>query len=130
MEFTCDCCHYKTAVKSNYAKHLATNKHIIQKYKQTTAYKVDVLNTPQVLAEDNQNVKDTFLCKQSMCHMNSCPKSSENDPLIEIKELKSENKALRKQLDQQQNLFEKQFEIQSKQIVYLICLLEQTVLAV
>jgi hypothetical protein len=97
MEFTCDCCHYKTAVRSNYAKHLATNKHIIQKYKQTTAYKVDVLNTPQVLAEvspklaeDNQNVKDTFLSKQSMCHMNSCPKSSENDPLIEIKELKSD----------------------------------------
>jgi len=127
MEFTCECCHYKTTVKSNYAKHLATNKHIIQKYKQTTAYKIDVSKAQPELAEDSQNIKDTFLCKQSMCHMNSCPKSSENDPLNEIKELKSENKALRKQLDLQQNLFEKQFEIQSKQIVYLICLLEQKV---
>ena len=40
MEFTCECCHYATTVKCNYDKHISSNKHIIQKYKQTTAFRL------------------------------------------------------------------------------------------
>jgi hypothetical protein len=46
MEFTCECCHYTTTVKCNLAKHLSSKKHIIQKYKQTPAFKLAVSNAP------------------------------------------------------------------------------------
>ena len=46
MEFTCECCHYTTTVKCNFTKHISSKKHIIQKYKQTPAFKLAVSNAP------------------------------------------------------------------------------------
>jgi hypothetical protein len=51
MEFTCECCHYTTTVKCNYAKHLSSAKHIIQNYKQSAAFKADVSKAQSELAE-------------------------------------------------------------------------------
>ena len=48
MEFTCECCHYSTMFKYNYAKHLLSNKHIIQKNKQITPFKCVVLMLAEV----------------------------------------------------------------------------------
>jgi len=51
MEFTCECCQYTTTVKSNYTKHLSSNKHILQKYKQkvTPETTITITETPQVI---------------------------------------------------------------------------------
>ena len=56
MEFTCECCRYSTTVKCNYTKHLESNRHIIQKYKQTTSFKCEVLKASPELAEVSQKL--------------------------------------------------------------------------
>jgi len=114
MEFTCECCHYTTTVKCNYAKHLSSNKHIIQKYKQTPSYRVDVSKATESQQKVNvettktnmetPQVKDGFFCKycdksfsfkQSMYrHIKySCTKNKDEDfkELVRLMNLKMES---------------------------------------
>jgi len=148
MEFTCECCHYVTTVKCNYAKHLASNKHIIQKYKQTAAYKADVSKVSenqqkvipeQTLTNPESAPKDGIFCKycdksftfkQSMYrHIKySCTKNKDEDlkELVRLMNLKmeSERNEFQKQLTQQQKVFDKRLDTQSKQIEKLMGKLE------
>jgi hypothetical protein len=163
MEFTCECCHYATTVKCNYAKHLSSAKHIIQNYKHSTAFKSDVSKAQPKLAEVSPELAEvspkgivckycnkSFKFKQSMyrhlkkackksCTDKSCSdKSCSDDIYKELNELlqtnlaldserkeynnslKENNDELKKQLIQQHKIF----EIQSKQIEFLTCMLE------
>ena len=133
MEFTCECCHYTTTVKCNFAKHISSKKHIIQKYKQTPAFKLAVSNTPQ-LAEVVPNVPEvvpnashiaevspkgifckhcnkSFSFKQSMYRhiKNYCPAKDDLNEL-QIMALKMETE--RKEFQLEINDLQKQFEQQ------------------
>ena len=144
MEFTCECCHYVTTVKCNYAKHLASNKHIIQKHKQTTAYKADVSkgseNKQKVIPEPTITIpestpKDGIFCKycdksftfkQSMYrHIKySCTKNKDEDlkELVRLMNLKMES--MRKELQSENKELQKQLDQKSKQIEKLMGKLE------
>ena len=143
MEFTCECCHYTTTVKCNYAKHLSSAKHIIQNYKQSAAFKADVSKAQSELAEVRPKLAEVspklveaspkgIACKS--CSDKSCTVDiyKELNELLQTnlrleserkeynKSLKENNDELKKQLIQQHKIF----EIQSKQIEFLTCMLE------
>ena len=138
MEFTCECCHYTTTVKCNYAKHLSSAKHIIQNYKQSAAFKADVSKAQSELAEVSPKLAEVSpkLAEASpkgiVCKSCSVDIYKELNELLqtnlrlesERKEynntLKENNDELKKQLIQQHKIF----EIQSKQIEFLTCMLE------
>ena len=147
MEFTCECCNYSTTIKCNYAKHISSTKHTIQKYKQTNAYKVDVSKViesqQKVIPETTKNTsessqvipKDGFFCKycdksfkfkQSMYrHIKySCTKNKDEDlkELVRLMNLKME--AMRKELQSENKELQKQLDQKSKQIEKLMGKLE------
>ena len=146
MEFTCECCRYSTMYKSNYVKHLASNKHIIHKYKQTAAFKCDVSKLAEVspkLAEVSPKLvevspKGIFCkyCEKEYKHKSSlskhikysCTKNKDEDlkELVRLMNLKmeSERNEFQKQLTQQQKVFDKRLDTQSKQIEKLMGKLE------
>ena len=133
MEFTCDCCHYTTTVKCNFAKHISSKKHIIQKYKQTPAFKLAVSNEPQLpevvpnapevepkepeLAEVSpkgifcKHCNKSFSFKQAMYRhiKNYCPAKDDLNEL-QIMALKMETE--RKEFQLEINELQKQFEQQ------------------
>jgi hypothetical protein len=147
MEFTCECCHYTTTVKCNYDKHISSNKHIIQKYKQTTAFKVEVSNASErqtkVIPETTKTTtepKDGIFCKycnkeykhkSSLSkHIKSCKKScadkscADNEYLNELNRMNQTMEDERKEFQKTQKIFCKQIDLQSKQIEMLLCMLE------
>ena len=150
MEFTCECCHYSTMYKSNYVKHLASNKHIIHKYKQTTAFKCDVTKASPVLTEVSPKLAEVSqklaevspkvifckYCEKEYKHKSSlskhikysCTKNKDEDlkELVRLMNLKmeSERNEFQKQLTQQQKVFDKRLDTQSKQIEKLMGKLE------
>jgi hypothetical protein len=139
MEFTCECCHYTTTVKCNLAKHLSTKKHIIQKYKQTPAFKLAVSNAPALpevvpnapaLPDVVQNAPElveaipkgifckycnkSFSFKQAMYRhiKNYCPGNKDHLNQQQIMALKMETE--RKEFQLEINELQKQFEHQKK----------------
>jgi hypothetical protein len=140
MEFTCECCHYTTTVKCNLAKHLSSKKHIIQKYKQTPAFKLAVSNAPplpEVVPSAPEIVEVTpkgifckycnksFSFKQAMYRhiKNYCPGNKDHLNQMQIMTLKMETERkefqleineLQKQFEQQKNIFDKEFEKRQK----------------
>lgn len=139
MEFTCECCHYTTTVKCNFAKHISSKKHIIQKYKQTPAFKLAVSNAPELpevvpkapeideLSSKGifcKHCNKSFSFKQSMYRhiKNYCPAKDDLNELqiiaikmeTERKEFQLEINELQKQFEQQKNLFDNEFEQQKK----------------
>ena len=140
MEFTCDCCHYTTTVKCNFAKHISSKKHIIQKYKQTPAFKLAVSNTPQLpevvpkapevepkepeLAEVSpkgifcKHCNKSFSFKQSMYRhiKNYCPaKDDLNELQIMALKMETERKDFQLEINELQKQFEQQKNIFDKQ---------------
>ena len=133
MEFTCECCHYTTTVKCNFAKHISSKKHIIQKYKQTPAFKLAVSNAPELpelapnvpevepkepeLAEVSpkgifcKHCNKSFSFKQAMYRhiKNYCPAKDDLNEL-QIMALKMETE--RKEFQLEINDLQKQFEQQ------------------
>ena len=129
MEFTCECCNYSTTFKSNYVKHLSSNKHIIHKYKQTAAFKCDVTKASPGLAEVSQKLAEVSpkgifckYCQKEYKHKSSlskhikytCTKNKDEDlkELVRLLNLKvetekKEKKELQKQLDQKSKQIEK-----------------------
>ena len=110
MEYNCDCCHYNTNIKSNYLKHLDTQKHYVAFKKKEK--------------EENKQIKtvikEKFLCKyccqkfsfrQSMNrHIKySCTKNKDED----LKELV---RLLNNQLEQQKTDFQTQLQSQHNQL--------------
>ena len=150
MEFTCECCRYSTTVKSNYVKHLSSNKHIIHKYKQTAAFKCDVTKALPELAEVSPKLAEVSqklvevspkgifckYCEKEYKHKSSlskhikysCTKNKDEDlkELVRLMNLKmeSERNEFQKQLTHQQKLFDKRLDTQSKQIEKLMGKLE------
>ena len=150
MEFTCECCHYSTMYKSNYVKHLASNKHIIHKYKQTAAFKCEVTKASPVLTEVSPKLAEVSqklaevspkvifckYCEKEYKHKSSlskhikysCTKNKDEDlkELVRLMNLKmeSERNEFQKQLTQQQKVFDKRLDTQSKQIEKLMGKLE------
>lgn len=150
MEFTCDCCRYSTMYKSNYVKHLSSNKHIIHKYKQTAAFKCDVTKASPELAEVSPKLAEVSqklvevspkgifckYCEKEYKHKSSlskhikysCTKNKDEDlkELVRLMNLKmeSERNEFQKQLTQQQKVFDKRLDTQSKQIEKLMGKLE------
>jgi len=146
MEFTCECCRYSTTVKCNYAKHLESNRHAIQKYKQNTALKCDVSKTQPELAEVSQKLakvspklaevspKGIFCkyCEKEYKHKSSlskhikysCTKNKDEDlkELVRLMNLKME--AERKELKLENKELQKQLDQKSKQIEKLMGKLE------
>jgi hypothetical protein len=145
MEFTCECCHYATTVKCNYAKHIASTKHTIQKYKQSTAYKVEISkaaeNQQKVIPETTKTTteqpvpKDGIFCKycdksftfkQSMYrHIKyTCTKNKDEDlkELVRLMNLKMETEKKERLNDKKE--FQKQLDQKSKQIEKLMGKLE------
>ena len=134
MEFTCECCHYTTTVKCNLAKHLSTKKHIIQKYKQTPAFKLAISNAPELpevavpalpevvpeLVEANPKgifckyCNKSFSFKQAMYRhiKNYCPGNKDHLSQLQIMTLKMETE--RKEFQLEINELQKQFEKQQK----------------
>jgi hypothetical protein len=132
--------------KSNYVKHLASNKHIIHKYKQTTAFKCDVSKLVEVspkLAEVSPKLAEVSpkgifckYCEKEYKHKSSlskhikysCTKNKDEDlkELVRLMNLKmeSERNEFQKQLTQQQKVFDKRLDTQSKQIEKLMGKLE------
>jgi hypothetical protein len=127
-------------------KHLASNKHIINKYKQTTAFKCDVSKLVEVspkLVEVSPKLvevspKGIFCkyCEKEYKHKSSlskhikysCTKNKDEDlkELVRLMNLKmeSERNEFQKQLTQQQKVFDKRLDTQSKQIEKLMGKLE------
>jgi hypothetical protein len=144
MEFTCECCHYATTVKCNYDKHVSSNKHIIQKYKQTTAFKVEVSKATErqtkVIPEPTETTTEPPVTKGIFCkycnkeykhksslskHIKSCKKScADNEYLNELQRMNQTMEDERKEFKKAQKIFCKQIELQSKQIEILTCMLE------
>ena len=138
MEFTCEWCRYSTTVKCNYAKHLESNRHIIQKYKQTSSLKSDVLKVSPELAEVSQKLakvspelaevrpKGIFCkyCEKEYKHKSSlskhikysCTKNKDEDlkELVRLMNLKME--AERKELQSENKELQKQLDQKSKQL--------------
>ncbi len=135
MEFTCECCHYTTTVKCNLAKHLSTKKHIIQKYKQTPAFKLAISTAPELpdvaapaLPEVVPNAPElveaipkgifckycnkSFSFKQAMYRhiKNYCPGNKDHLNQQQIMALKMETE--RKEFQLEINELQKQFEQQ------------------
>jgi hypothetical protein len=147
MEFTCECCHYSTTVKSNYTKHLASNKHNIRKDKQTATDNQQIV-IPETTKTNNEPVHLGCFCKycnkeykhkSSLSKHNkySCNKNKEDklEDLTEVQLMirKMEADIIGFQLEKQellnerkelQKIFDKRFELQMKQIEYLTCVLE------
>jgi len=137
MEFRCECCHYKTKIKSNYGKHIKSKKHIILANKTAPLNSenksiVEVSESqPKVNLKSTQSQPNTataYLCKycdqcfkfkQSMYrHIKySCTKNNDEDlkELVRLLNLKLEN---------QENMFQKQLQTQAKQIEKLMGKLE------
>ena len=141
MEFTCDCCHYTTTVKCNFAKHISSKKHIIQKYKQTPAFKLAVSNAPAlpevvpnapelpevavpVLAEVIpkgifcKHCNKSFSFKQSMYRhiKNYCPaKDDLNELQIMALKMETDRKEFQLEINELQKQFEQQQRIFDKQ---------------
>ena len=170
MEFTCECCQYTTTVKSNFTKHLSSNKHIINKYKQTATNNQPIVDglgrldrwaPPQVNetqvneAQVNEaQVNETQVnetqdkaaifckyCNKEYKHKSSlskhnrysCIKKEEDkeedltETQIMIRKMEADIIAFqleKQELQKQQKIFKKHFEIKNKQIEYLTCLLE------
>jgi hypothetical protein len=147
MEFTCECCHYSTMFKSNYVKHLSSNKHIIHKYKQTPAFKCDVTKASPELAEVSQKLAEVSqklaevspkvgifckYCEKEYKHKSSlskhikysCTKNKDEDlkELVRLMNLKME--AMRKELQSENKELQKQLDQKSKQIEKLMGKLE------
>ena len=146
MEFTCDFCRYSTTVKCNYAKHLESNRHIIQKYKQTTALKSDVSRTNTELAEVSQKLAEVSpklakvspkgifckYCEKEYKHKSSlskhikysCTKNKDEDlkELVRLLNLKME--AERNDFQTERKELQKQLDTQAKQIGKLMGKLE------
>ena len=142
MEFTCECCHYTTPFKSNYTKHLSSNKHIIHRYKQTTAYKVDVSkviesqqtvipqtppSTPLVELSPTSGVFCKY-CNKEYKHKSSLSKHNrysciKDDVLNDLKRTNQTLETEKNVLLHEKKELQKIFEIQSKQIEYLTCIL-------
>ena len=137
MEFTCECCHYTTTVKCNLAKHLSSKKHIIQKYKQTPAFKLAISTAPELpevvptapaLPEVVPNAPEladvspkgifckycnkSFTFKQSMYRhiKNYCPGNKDHLSQLQIMTLKMETE--RNEFQLEINELQKQFEQQ------------------
>jgi len=141
MEFTCDCCHYTTTVKCNFAKHISSKKHIIQKYKQTPAFKLAVSNAPALpevvpnvpeiaevaapeLAEVSpkgifcKHCNKSFSFKQSMYRhiKNYCPaKDDLNELQIMALKMETDRKEFQLEINELQKQFEQQRRIFDKQ---------------
>ena len=131
MEFTCDCCHYTTTVKSNYTKHLASNKHILRKYNQPIVIAETTITTPET-----PQVKVGIFCKccnkeykhkSSLSKHNrySCTKEGPlNDTHLMIRKMEIDIETVRNEYLNDRKELQKIIEIQMKQIDYLICVLE------
>ena len=146
MEFTCDFCRYSTTVKCNYAKHLESNRHIIQKYKQTTALKSEVSKTNPELAEVSQKLakvspelaevrpKGIFCkyCEKEYKHKSSlskhikysCTKNKDEDLKEFVRLLNLKMEAENKELKTENKELQKQLDTQAKQIGKLMGKLE------
>ena len=146
MEFTCECCHYSTTIKSNYAKHLSSNKHIIHKYKQTAAFKCDVKKVSTELAEVSPKLAEVSpelvevspkgifckYCDKEYKHKSSlskhikytCTKNKDEDlkELVRLMNLKMETEKKERLNDKKE--FQKQLDQKSKQIEKLMGKLE------
>jgi hypothetical protein len=136
MEFTCECCQYTTTVKSNYTKHLSSNKHILRKYKQkvTPETTITITETPQVIPKVGIFCKycnKEYKHKSSLSKHNrySCTKNEQvsNETQLMIRKMESdiiEFQLERKEFIHERKELQKIFEIQMKQIEYLTCALQ------
>ena len=133
MEFTCECCSYTTLYKSNYSKHLLTEKHILKnktahakKCVQSNSEKVIKVNPKSTESQPLGNRKSTseyfckyceqpFKFKQSMYrHIKyTCTKNKDEDlkELVRLMNMQLQNK-------------DKQIETQARQIEKLMGKLE------
>jgi len=146
MEFTCECCHYSTTIKSNYVKHLSSNKHIIQKYKQTAAFKCDVKKVSTELAEVSPKLAEVSpelaeaspkgifckYCDKEYKHKSSlskhikysCTKNKDEDLKELVRLMNLTIKDERKERLNDKKEFQKQLDQKSKQIEKLMGKLE------
>ena len=146
MEFTCECCNYKTTVKCNYAKHLQSHRHHVQLYKKTTAFKCEVNKPSPELAEVSQKLAEVSqklaevspkgifckYCQKEYKHKSSlskhikytCTKKKDEDlkELVRLMNLKMED--MRKELQSENKELQKQLDQKSKQIEKLMGKLE------
>ena len=139
MEFTCDCCNYSTKFKSNYSKHIFTDKHKLN-YKKSHATKCEstfvkkVSKVSQKLAKVSiplAKVSQKYLCKYCEKEYNhksslskhikySCTKNKDEDlkELVRLMNLQLESER------EQRKEVQKQVETQAKQIEKLMGKLE------
>jgi len=139
MEFTCGCCNYTTKFKSNYSKHMFTDKHLLN-YKKTHVTKsekipvVKVSKVSQKLAKvriELAKVSQKYLCKYCEKEYNhksslskhikySCTKNKDEDlkELVRLMNLQLESER------EHRKEVQKQVETQAKQIEKLMGKLE------
>jgi len=134
MEYSCECCKYKTNKRFNYDKHLLSKKHLLLEeisksqpkvYSESTESQQVVIPKSTQIAEKVAIVftckycEQNFKFKQSMYrHIKyTCTKNKDED-LTELVRL------LNLQLEQQKQEFTKKIETQSKQIEKLMGKLE------
>ena len=139
MEFTCECCNYSTKIKSNYSKHLFTDKHVF-KYRNLHVIQSEisplkkVSKVSQKLAKVSiplAKVSPKYLCKYCEKEYNhksslskhvkySCTKNKDEDlkELVRLMNLQLESER------EKRKEVQKQVETQAKQIEKLMGKLE------
>jgi len=146
MEFTCECCKYKTTVKCNYTKHLESHRHHVHLYKQSASFKCEakkpspeLLEVSQKLAEVSQKLAEVSpkgifckYCQKEYKHKSSlskhikytCTKNKDEDlkELVRLMNLKMED--MKKELQSENKELQKQLDQKSKQIEKLMGKLE------
>jgi hypothetical protein len=132
MDFTCDCCKYTTKIKSNYSKHLFTDKHInahtklhATRSEKSTVKKVS--NVSQKLAKVSIELAKSnskYLCKYCEKEYNHKSSLSKHIKYSCTKNKDEDLKELVRLLNLQLQHKDKQLETQAKQIEKLMGKLE------
>ena len=137
MEYKCECCLFSTKKKYNYDKHLLSTKHQLLESKSIVSQKLAEVSPK--LAEVSPKGIFCKYCDKEYKHKSSlskhikysCTKNKDEDlkELVRLLNLrveteKKEKNELQKKLDQQQKVFDKRLDTQSKQIEKLMGKLE------
>lgn len=121
----CDLCDYHTIYKSNYMKHLKTNKH-----QKMLRNEKDFRSKRQIMALSNMTEDETLICKYCMCkfrHKSSlskhikytCTKNEDEDLKELVRLLNLQLEQQRKQNESQMDEYRNHIESQQRQITKL-----------